>query len=341
MMMMMQQLGRVELKKEETTIKKKNPSLDDDDDDDDDDFDGKAMNLKRQHQSSVVTNISLSATSTNKEASAAAAAATVASRWKALRTKQNNNYDINTDEKTIRSYNEVLPDDELDAWWKDQLLKSVVDNNKRSSQRGTSSSVKSPSIKDRLDERLMSQYYINKMKQRGAGGTTAFRELEDEPTLEDDIVGNVMKKKTNFIAPSKEESGGDAAPPTRNKSVSIVQSTFDTDGMKKQQQQLQQHNNITPSSVVGESITVRRIPQTSSPTTASALSNEDTQSHSQSLSNSVASGTLKLILTRIDDAKEQFAKALEDNDVQKQSELATLLAQLGEAAVAMNKLGQL
>jgi len=129
--------------------------------------------------------------------------------------------------------------------------------------------------------------------------------------------------------------------PKRNKSVSIVQSTFDTDGMKKQQQQLQQHNNITPSSVVGESITVRRIPQTSSPTTASALSNEDTQSHSQSLSNSVASGTLKLILTRIDDAKEQFAKALEDNDVQKQSELATLLAQLGEAAVAMNKLGQL
>ncbi|KAL7437136.1 hypothetical protein ACHAXM_005550 [Skeletonema potamos] len=267
---------------------------------------------------------------------------------KKMMMQQLGRVELKKETTTIKKKNPSLDDDddddddELDAWWKDQLLKSVVDNNKRSSQRGTSSSVKSPSIKDRLDERLMSQYYINKMKQRGAGGTTAFRELEDEPTLEDDIVGNVMKKKTNFIAPSKEESGGDAAPPTRNKSVSTVQSTFDTDGMKKQQKQLQQqHNNITPSSVVGESITVRRIPQTSSPTTASALSNEDTQSHSQSLSNSVASGTLKLILTRIDDAKEQFAKALEDNDVQKQSELATLLAQLGEAAVAMNKLGQL
>mmetsp|Transcript_10172 Transcript_10172/g.20463 ORF Transcript_10172/g.20463 Transcript_10172/m.20463 type:complete len:141 (+) Transcript_10172:202-624(+) len=116
----------------------------------------------------------------------------------------------------------------------------------------------------------------------------------------------------------------------------------------------QQHVDIQSSVVVGGSNKTavrRRSPQaqTSSSTAASAstsaalLSNKDlsSHSHSQSVANNVASGTLKIVLSRIDEAKEQFVKALEDNDVKKQSELAALLARLGEAATAMRKLGQL
>ena len=57
--------------------------------------------------------------------------------------------------------------------------------------------------------------------------------------------------------------------------------------------------------------------------------------------NSATSGALNLILSRIDEAKVQFAKALEEGDLKKQADLAALLARLGEAAVALKKLDQL
>jgi hypothetical protein len=47
---------------------------------------------------------------------------------------------------------------------------------------------------------------------------------------------------------------------------------------------------------------------------------------------------LSVILGRIEDAKENFKKALIEDDVKKQAELASLITRLGEAAVAMRKL---
>ena len=58
-------------------------------------------------------------------------------------------------------------------------------------------------------------------------------------------------------------------------------------------------------------------------------------------SKQVAQGTLSVILGRIDDAKENFKKALLEDDVKKQAELASLITRLGEAAVAMRKLEDL
>jgi hypothetical protein len=57
-----------------------------------------------------------------------------------------------------------------------------------------------------------------------------------------------------------------------------------------------------------------------------------------SRSNNVAQTTLSVILGRIEDAKENFKKALIEDDVKKQAELASLITRLGEAAVAMRKL---
>ena len=58
-------------------------------------------------------------------------------------------------------------------------------------------------------------------------------------------------------------------------------------------------------------------------------------------SRQVAQGTLSVILGRIEDAKENFKRALLEDDVKKQAELASLITRLGEAAVAMRKLEDL
>ncbi|KAL3800471.1 hypothetical protein HJC23_011708 [Cyclotella cryptica] len=64
-------------------------------------------------------------------------------------------------------------------------------------------------------------------------------------------------------------------------------------------------------------------------------------SSTSSKSQSVAQTTLSVILERIEDAKENFQKALTDENVEKLAELASLIARLGEAAVAMKKLEDL
>eukprot|EP00956_Cyclotella_meneghiniana_P007568 scaffold10205_cov52-Cyclotella_meneghiniana.AAC.5 len=55
-------------------------------------------------------------------------------------------------------------------------------------------------------------------------------------------------------------------------------------------------------------------------------------------SNNIVQSTLSVILSRIDEAKENFKKALSEGDIQKQAELADLITRLGEAAVTMRKL---
>lgn len=73
----------------------------------------------------------------------------------------------------------------------------------------------------------------------------------------------------------------------------------------------------------------------------SALSDiDDTTAHHSQYSQSVAQSTLQIILHRLDDAKVHFEKALVENDVKNQSELAGLITRLGEAAVVMKKLEQ-
>ncbi|KAL7505277.1 hypothetical protein ACHAXN_005699 [Cyclotella atomus] len=62
---------------------------------------------------------------------------------------------------------------------------------------------------------------------------------------------------------------------------------------------------------------------------------------SSSRSNNVAQTTLSVILGRIEDAKDNFKKALVEDDVKKQAELASLITRLGEAAIAMRKLEDL
>ena len=62
---------------------------------------------------------------------------------------------------------------------------------------------------------------------------------------------------------------------------------------------------------------------------------------SSSRSNNVAETTLSIILGRIEDAKQSFQKALVEKDIKKQADLANLITQLGEAAVAMRELEDL
>ena len=61
----------------------------------------------------------------------------------------------------------------------------------------------------------------------------------------------------------------------------------------------------------------------------------DAQSHR---SQSVATSALDVLLHRIDEAQRSFRTALAEGSLEKQSELAALIANLGEAAVAMRKL---
>eukprot|EP00956_Cyclotella_meneghiniana_P020905 scaffold37502_cov23-Cyclotella_meneghiniana.AAC.1 len=58
-------------------------------------------------------------------------------------------------------------------------------------------------------------------------------------------------------------------------------------------------------------------------------------------SNNIVQSTLSVILSRIDEAKENFKKALSEGDIKKQAELADLITRLGEAAVTMRKLEDL
>ena len=52
----------------------------------------------------------------------------------------------------------------------------------------------------------------------------------------------------------------------------------------------------------------------------------------------MAQSTLSMLLCRIEEAKANFARALEDGDVRAQAEMAGLMTRLGEAAVTMRKL---
>jgi len=47
-----------------------------------------------------------------------------------------------------------------------------------------------------------------------------------------------------------------------------------------------------------------------------------------------------MLLSRLEEAKGNFGKALMEGDVEKQAELAGLMTRLGEAAVTMRKLEQ-
>ena len=167
---------------------------------------------------------------------------------------------------------------------------------------------------------------------------------------EEDIVARNGRKRITFVAAAPLNENGNAT----SDGMSQATSTLNTRVSSRQESsnnKEQQHVDIQSSVVVGGSNKTvrRRFPQaqasssTAASTSAALLSNKDlsSHSHSQSVANNVASGTLKIVLSRIDEAKEQFVKALEDNDVKKQSELAALLARLGEAATAMRKLGQL
>ena len=162
------------------------------------------------------------------------------------------------------------------------------------------------SASERFDKWWENQKESKSKKEHvGGGSATAFQELEGEPTVEDDVA---TRKRLSSIVPSNED--GDVA----------ASSGRDCgEGISKEQR------DDTQSSAAAY------VPHI----------NEDMSNQPQSHANNVASGTLKIVLSRVDEAKEQFVKALEENDVQKQSELAALLARLGEAAAAMKKLGQL
>ena len=200
---------------------------------------------------------------------------TVTTRWKRSQVKKE------------------IPDDQLEAWWKERQAKQSF------------------STSERFDTWWKNQKEIKNKKR-----ATGFQELEGEPTVEDDVGTTNDRKRLSSVVPSKEDC--DAAVSSR---------TDGEEGFNKEQHYAAQ------SSVIGR-------PSTSPTAASDPLINEDVSSHSQSHANNVASGALKMVLSRIDEAKAQFGKALEDNDVQKQSELAALLTRLGEAAVQLRKLGE-
>lgn len=168
---------------------------------------------------------------------------------------------------------------------------------------------------------------------------------------EEDIVARNGRKRITFVAAAPLNENGNATSDGMSQATSTLNTRVMSSRHESSNNKEQQHVDIQSSVVVGGSNKTvrRRFPQaqasssTAASTSAALLSNKDlsSHSHSQSVANNVASGTLKIVLSRIDEAKEQFVKALEDNDVKKQSELAALLARLGEAATAMRKLGQL
>ena len=67
----------------------------------------------------------------------------------------------------------------------------------------------------------------------------------------------------------------------------------------------------------------------------------DDDGEGSSACRSVAQSALSLLLGRIDEAKASFRRALEEGDVGRQAELAGLMKELGEAAVAMRTLERL
>lgn len=109
-----------------------------------------------------------------------------------------------------------------------------------------------------------------------------------------------------------------------------------TQGASKNDRSVPQNQEQPPSSIVGV------LDYTQSSTAASALSDddEDEDTNESSRCQSVAQSTLLILLSRIEEAKMNFTKALEEGNVEQQAELAGLMTRLGEAAVTMRKLEQ-
>ena len=223
------------------------------------------MRKERQRQSGIKKLAYLPSTLyANNEDNAVRATTYLAGRWKARQCCNQGEDDI-TDK--IPQREREVPDDKLEAWWKER---------QENSQKISSST-------SELFDQWWANQRQNQIKSRSGQGksTTSFLELEGEPTLEED-----MKNKCTSLSFVNEPSL-----------------------------------------------------QSSSPTVAAVHPTEhQIPSQSHSAANNVASGALKFVLIRIDETKAQFAKALEENDVTKQGELADLLARLGEAAAAMRKL---
>ena len=110
-----------------------------------------------------------------------------------------------------------------------------------------------------------------------------------------------------------------------------------TQGASKNDRSVPQNQEQPPSSIVGV------LDYTQSSTAASALSDDDDEDEGTnecSRCQSVAQSTLLILLSRIEEAKMNFTKALEEGNVEQQAELAGLMTRLGEAAVTMRKLEQ-
>jgi hypothetical protein len=234
-------------------------------------------------------------------------------------------------------------EDRLEAWWKERQRNALR----------RSGSAAQQSSGERFDNWWEAQREIRK--------PTTFS--DPDPTLKDDNeVDDVNKKKMTPTAPSSK-----AVDDTIKEVAAFVRQVKATENSpslqnKSTEKQQQQHVAVDRSShVVGSSsdspcpaspdvgMSTSHAEPSSSPVVAedklqdkpSPKSPPAAASAAAAAENSATSGALNLILSRIDEAKVQFAKALEEGDVKKQADLAALLARLGEAAVALKKLDQL
>jgi hypothetical protein len=230
-------------------------------------------------------------------------------------------------------------EDRLEAWWKERQRTALR----------RSGSTTQQSSGERFDDWWEGQREIRKKP-------TTFS--DPDPTLKDDNEDyDDKKKKMTPTAPTSkavDDTIKEVAAFVRQVKATENSPSLQNKSTEKQQQQVAVDR---PSCVVGSS---NDSPSPASPEVemsaphadsySSPVVAEDTSQYKPSpehspaaaaVENSATSGALNLILSRIDEAKVQFAKALEEGDVKKQADLAALLARLGEAAVALKKLDQL
>lgn len=285
----------------------------------------------------------------------------VATRWRALKSDENDETTDcddkmktriggNAEKKGQQHHQQHLSEeDRLEAWWKERQ--------RHASRRSGGTTPQSSG--ERFDNWWQGQREIRKKYM----APTTFSELEGEPTLEDDY--DVNKKKMNPTAPlskAVDDTINEVAAFVRQVKVTENSPSLKNKSTEKQQQHQQQVAVDRLSCVVGSSndspcpashevgMSNPHAEPSSSPVVAASNEEDTTQdkpdtpplthSPAAAVENSATSGALNLILSRIDEAKVQFAKALEEGDVQKQADLAALLARLGEAAVALKKLDQ-
>jgi hypothetical protein len=223
-------------------------------------------------------------------------------------------------------------EDRLEAWWKERQRNALR----------RSGSTAQQSSGERFDKWWEAQREIRK--------PTTFS--DPDPTLKDDNEDHDNKKKmTPPTSKAVDDTIKEVAAFVRQVKATENSPSLQNKSTEKQQQQQVAVNNDSPGPALPEvEMSNPHAEPSSSPEVAEDTSQDKpSPKHSPAaaaaaaaaVENSATSGALNLILSRIDEAKVQFAKALEESDVKKQADLAALLAKLGEAAVALKKLDQL